>query len=319
MEKASARIALIFLCTGFFTCCVGRIPAGPQVKYRSDAVTFNAGYDEVWDATVTAVGEIKWDVKFSDKAKGEIKLQPSFVYNPAFAEYIRVYREPTDKQIEDSNVDPYLREISYYEKVTPAPAPPHPLFARETMTIKVDHVSATTTEVEVKYMIEPFNDYKIGYLGSVPSKGKLEKSIYERIDRIISYEPPPSAPPLPPPPLQVQYRLTDVFFDFDKSDIRPDAIPVLTENAEILKQNPELTVAIQGYADIRGTERYNLGLAQKRADAVRQFLIGHGISPARISALGTGETTRFAEGTTEEAYQLNRRAHFIPALPIVNP
>lgn len=113
--------------------------------------------------------------------------------------------------------------------------------------------------------------------------------------------------------------MTDVFLDFDRSDIRPDAVPVLGEHAEMLIQSPGLTVVIQGYADIRGTERYNLGLAQQRADAVRQFLIGLGISPSGISAVSRGETMRFAEGTIEEAYQLNRRTHFIPAVPGSSP
>ncbi len=269
MEKALVRTFLILLCAGLFTGCVGRIQAGPPVTYKNETVTFNAGYDEVWDATLTAVDETSWNVKSSDKTKGEIKLQPSFVYNPAFAEYVRIYKEPTNKQIEDSNVEPYLREISYFEKVTPPPAPPHPLFSRETMTIKVEGFSAVSTGVKINYMIEPFNDYQIGYLGTVPSKGKLENSIYKRINEIITHEPAPPAPPLPLPPPQIRFRLTDIFFDFDKSDIRPDAVPVLQENAELMKQNPELTVVIQGYADIRGTEKYNLGLAQRRAETTR--------------------------------------------------
>ncbi|GBD38036.1 Peptidoglycan-associated lipoprotein [bacterium HR37] len=106
--------------------------------------------------------------------------------------------------------------------------------------------------------------------------------------------------------------IQDIFFDFDKYNIRPDAIPVLERNAEILRNNPDISVVIEGYCDIRGTEEYNLALGQRRADSTKNYLVRLGISPSRIQAISRGETTKWAEGTTEEAYQLNRRAHFIP-------
>ncbi|GBD38835.1 Peptidoglycan-associated lipoprotein [bacterium HR37] len=125
--------------------------------------------------------------------------------------------------------------------------------------------------------------------------------------------------PPPPPPAVEEYALSDIFFDFDKFDIRPDAEPVLQQNAEILKANPDLRIVIEGYADIRGPAAYNLRLAQRRADAAKAYLVRLGIDPARIEAVGKGETTKFAAGTTEEAYQLNRRAHFIPLKPGAAP
>ena len=121
-------------------------------------------------------------------------------------------------------------------------------------------------------------------------------------------------PPPPPPPIPVT-DLKDIFFDFDKSDIRMDAQAVLGENAEILMVDANVTVLIEGYADIRGTPAYNLQLAQRRADAAKAFLVGLGIDPSRITTASGGETTQFGAGTTEEAYQLNRRAHFIGTSP----
>src|SRR3990172_6078069 len=76
------------------------------------------------------------------------------------------------------------------------------------------------------------------------------------------------APP-PPPMVEEEFGLKDIFFDFDKYDIRPDAEPVLQENADVLKNNPNVTMVIEGYADIRGTPAYNLRLAQRRADAAK--------------------------------------------------
>lgn len=121
-------------------------------------------------------------------------------------------------------------------------------------------------------------------------------------------------PPPPPPPIPVT-DLKDIFFDFDKSNIRTDAGAVLGENAEILMVDANVTVLIEGYADIRGTPAYNLQLAQRRADAAKAVLVGLGIDPSRITTASGGETTQFGAGTTEEAYQLNRRAHFIGTSP----
>ncbi len=112
-------------------------------------------------------------------------------------------------------------------------------------------------------------------------------------------QPPP--PPPPPAPLPL-----------DKSDIRADAVPVLQENAELLKANPGVRVLVEGYCDIRGSIQYNLALGQRRAQATKDFLVQQGIDPGRIDIVSQGETTKFGAGTTERAFQLNRRAHFVP-------
>jgi peptidoglycan-associated lipoprotein len=126
-------------------------------------------------------------------------------------------------------------------------------------------------------------------------------------------------PTVPPPPVEEEYGLKDIFFDFNRYNIRPDAELILRENAEILKNNPDIKVVIEGYADIRGTDAYNLRLAQRRANAAKAYLVKLGIDPGRIEAVGKGETTQFAAGSTEEAYQLNRRARFIPVKPGAMP
>ncbi len=120
---------------------------------------------------------------------------------------------------------------------------------------------------------------------------------------------PPMPPPGPAPDLK------DIFFDFNKYNIRPDAAAVLQENAQVLNDNPSITVLIEGYADIRGTPAYNLKLAQNRADSTRAGLVNLGVDASRIQTASGGETEQFAAGTTEDAYQLNRRAHLIVTSP----
>ncbi|MGI9553503.1 MAG: OmpA family protein [Thermodesulfobacteriota bacterium] len=115
-----------------------------------------------------------------------------------------------------------------------------------------------------------------------------------------------------------ELELRDIFFDFNRYNIRPDAAAVLQENAEVLAQNPDVSVLIEGYADIRGSSAYNLRLAQQRADSTKAALVNLGVDAGRITTTSGGETTQFAAGSTEEAYQLNRRAHFIPTTTVTS-
>lgn len=305
MKKPVFSLVTLFILAG----CVGEVPIEPPKRgfYKNEPVVLKASYDEVWSALILAVEEYGWDLKNIDKESGSIELMTSYVYNPSFEKYYRVYIEPANIEIENSKVKPYLRRISHYEKITPPPAPPNAKFVREELKIEVNSLSPSETQVKMNYKIMPYFDYKIGYLGAVRSNGYVEKKLFKRTNEILTEV---NAPP--PQPAEVEARLTDIFFDFDKYEIRSDAEPVLQESAEVLKNNPDLTIVIEGYADIRGTNEYNLRLGQKRANAAKEYLAKQGINPTRIETVSRGETTKFSAGTAEEAYQLNRRAHFIP-------
>jgi len=297
--------------------CIGRTPVSPPPEsgfYQNEPVVFHGSFEEVWSASVSAVEQLNWEIKEKDELDGKIQLLTSYVYNPSFEEHKRVYSEPTNKEIKNSKMLPYLREISYFEKLTSPPAPPKPQFIKEKLKLTVTSMSPSETSVKVDFRIRPFFDYKIGYLGSVRSRGYVEKSIFNHINEILT-ESEIAEPPPPPVSIEIGFELKDIFFDFDKSNIRIDAIPILEQNADILRENPELNVVIQGYADLRGTAEYNLRLAQRRANAAGDFLVKLGIEPIRIVAISRGKTTRFAPGTTEEAFQLNRRAYFLSLKP----
>jgi peptidoglycan-associated lipoprotein len=101
-----------------------------------------------------------------------------------------------------------------------------------------------------------------------------------------------------------------VYFDFDKSNIRPDAATALQYNAEILKQYPDSRILIEGHCDERGTVEYNLALGERRAISCKDYLENLGISGSRIKTISYGKERPVALGHNEEAWQLNRRCEF---------
>ncbi len=117
-------------------------------------------------------------------------------------------------------------------------------------------------------------------------------------------------PPPPPPPVVVLPGLGDVFYDFDRSELRADAVGQLRTNANWMAANTA-NVIVEGHCDERGTSEYNLALGERRANSARDYVINLGIAPARLKAVSYGEEKPFADGHTEEAWAENRRAHFV--------
>ncbi|HQL42379.1 MAG TPA: OmpA family protein [Spirochaetota bacterium] len=104
--------------------------------------------------------------------------------------------------------------------------------------------------------------------------------------------------------------IDNIHFDFDKWYIRKDSITILDKLVEMMKKNPSLIVEVQGHTDSTGDKTYNQKLSEKRADAVAEYIIKHGISPERISSRGYGETKPVASNETKEGRQKNRRTEF---------
>lgn len=132
--------------------------------------------------------------------------------------------------------------------------------------------------------------------------------------------PPPEAPPPPPAPMgPVPGSAQDfvinagdiVYFDYDKYAVREDARPKLDSQAAWLKRYPEVRVRIEGNCDERGTREYNFALGSRRATAVRDYLVGHGISSSRIETISYGKEKPVDTGTGEEAWAHNRNGHTV--------
>jgi len=99
-----------------------------------------------------------------------------------------------------------------------------------------------------------------------------------------------------------------VFFDFDKSDLRPDAIETLNRQASWLSANGGVTVTIEGHCDERGTREYNLALGGRRAAAAKQYLESTGVDGGRIDTVSYGKERPAVLGSNEAAWAQNRRA-----------
>jgi peptidoglycan-associated lipoprotein len=127
--------------------------------------------------------------------------------------------------------------------------------------------------------------------------------------------PPPSAPSTPRLSSQdmLAQQAQDAFFDYNKSDIRPDARDALTHNAGLLKQifaqDPNFTVVVEGHCDERGSAEYNTALGDRRASASKDMLVQLGVPGDRIRTISYGKERPQCTEATEDCWQKNRRAH----------
>jgi len=109
----------------------------------------------------------------------------------------------------------------------------------------------------------------------------------------------------------VDIGLRRIYFDTDKWNIRDDARDALKKNADILEANPDVKIQIEGHCDERNTVEYNLALGERRASAVREYLVKLGVDAARISTISYGEERSVALGHDESAWSQNRRGEFV--------
>lgn len=145
----------------------------------------------------------------------------------------------------------------------------------------------------------------------------------------------PSAPPPPPPPpppapaapapvsqedlfsrktldqLNAERPLGDVYFDLDQSVIKDEGRSMLQRNADWMKQWSTTRIMVEGHCDSRGSSEYNLGLGERRAAAVKDYLVSLGILGDRIMSVSKGKEQPVCSEENEECWSRNRRGHFI--------
>ena len=163
-----------------------------------------------------------------------------------------------------------------------------------------------------------------------------------RSQPVATQAPPPpavvEAPPAPPPPpepapeppaptaapteeeifarksldeLNAEKPLGDAFFDFDRASLRESDLNILQVNAQWLNKWTSTRITIEGHCDSRGAAEYNLALGDRRATAVRNYLVSLGVSPDRVTTVSKGKEQPFCREESQSCWQQNRRGHFI--------
>jgi peptidoglycan-associated lipoprotein len=217
------------------------------------------------------------------------------------------------------------------KKAAPPPPPPPPPPASPTAAISVspDTVqqgqSATLT-----WQTSNATDVSIDGIGAVQPSGSQSVSptdsttyhlvakgsggTQESSTRLTVTQPPPP-PPAAAPSLTDEdlfgQNVKDIYFDYDKSDIRGDQSASLKADALFLSQHPNVNFTIEGHCDDRGSTEYNLALGDQRASSVKNSLTAAGISASRIKTISYGKEKPFCLEDNEACWQQNRRGHFV--------
>lgn len=207
----------------------------------------------------------------------------------------------------------------------PPPAPTATLQAQPSVILKGQSATLRWNSSDATDLTLDPGQGAVGPEGSV-SVSPAESTTYtltaigqggqiEATARVTVNEPPP--PPEPPPPARptaaeaFASMVDDAYFDYDKSEIRPDGEAALRKTARFFFEYPEASVLIEGHADERGSTEYNLGLGDRRAEAAKQFLMSLGVAEGRLEKISYGEERPFCTEREEICWQQNRRSHFV--------
>lgn len=106
---------------------------------------------------------------------------------------------------------------------------------------------------------------------------------------------------------------TIVYFDYDRAEIKPEFVPIIAAHAKYLNGNANRRVRLEGHSDERGSREYNIGLGERRAQAVRRALMLQGVTEAQITTVSYGEERPAVQGSDESAYSKNRRVELVYA------
>ncbi len=212
----------------------------------------------------------------------------------------------------------------------PPPPPPPPAPARPTVTLQASPASINKGEsATLSWNSTDATQLTVApEVGAVTAQGSTKVTPSDSTTYTITASGPGgsasanasvtvNSPPPPPPPPQPSLdelflkEVRDAYFDYDKADIRPEARAALSKTADFLKNYPQLKVAIEGHCDERGSTEYNLGLGDRRANAVKQYIVSLGVPADRLSTVSFGKEKPFCTESNESCWQQNRRGHFV--------
>jgi peptidoglycan-associated lipoprotein len=217
------------------------------------------------------------------------------------------------------------------KKAAPPPPPPPPPPPAPTASISVSPSTIQAGQsASLTWQTSNATDVSIDGIGAVQANGSQSVSpsdsttyhltakgtggTQEATARLtVTQAPPP--PPAPTPTVGDEdlfnQNIKDVYFDYDKSDIRSDQMSSVQSNAQFLAQHPNINITIEGHCDERGSTDYNLALGDQRASAVKNALVTFGINVGRIKTISYGKEKPFCTESNEACWQQNRRGHFV--------
>ena len=216
------------------------------------------------------------------------------------------------------------------KKVAPPPPPPPPPPPAPTASLSANPASIQKGEsTTLSWKTTDATDVSIEGIGPVQPSGSQSVSpsdsttyrltakgpggTQEATARVTVTQPPPPPPPAPTVTDEqlFQQNVKDVFFDYDKYDITPEAQATLQSDAAFLKQHPGMNFTIEGHCDERGSTEYNLALGDNRANAAKQAMVNMGVNPSQIKTISYGKEKPFCTESNEQCWQQNRRDHFV--------
>lgn len=216
------------------------------------------------------------------------------------------------------------------KKAAPPPPPPPPPPPAPTALISVDPSSIQAGgSASLTWQTTNATDVSIDGIGAVQASGSqtvspTDSTTYhltakgtggtqEATVRLTVTQPPP--PPPPPPTVSDEdlfaRNIKDIYFDYDKADVRADQQGSVQADIQFLSQHANINFTIEGHCDERGSTEYNLALGDRRANAVKESLVGAGISASRINTVSYGKERPFCAESNEACWQQNRRGHFV--------
>jgi peptidoglycan-associated lipoprotein len=216
------------------------------------------------------------------------------------------------------------------KKAAPPPPPPPPPPASPTASISVDPNSIQAGQsATLSWQTTNATDVSIDGVGAVQPSGSQQVSptdsttyhltakgaggTTDATTRITVTQPPPppSAPASAGDEELFAQNVKDVYFDYDKSDIRADQQSSIQADVAFLNQHGNISILIEGHCDERGSTEYNLALGDQRANAVKNALTASGMNASRIKTISYGKEKPFCTESNEACWQQNRRGHFV--------
>jgi peptidoglycan-associated lipoprotein len=217
------------------------------------------------------------------------------------------------------------------KKTAPPPPPPPPTSAGPTASISVSPDTIPQGQsATLNWQTSNASDVSIDGIGAVQPSGSQQVTPTDSITyhlvakgpggtqeatTRLTVTPPPAAeaPPAPSPTEQDLFgrSVKDIYFDYDKSDIRADQQASIQADVLFLNQHPNIGFTVEGHCDSRGSTEYNLALGDQRATSVKTALTSAGISSSRVKTISYGKEKPFCLQENEDCWQQNRRGHFV--------